>query len=257
VARVLVTGGTGVLGSALVRVLAGQGHDVVGLSRRPPAHPADGVRYVHGDVQTGEGVEEEAARSDAVVHAVSGRHRPIRVEIEGTLTVAAASARAGAHLLYVSIVGIDANPFGYYKAKLQSERVVEASGQRWTILRATQFHDLVDTFLGFPVFPVTRHLRFQPVDVGDVSRRLAQLVAAGPSGRADDFGGPEVAPLRDLAAARRRITGRRARLVPVPVVGETLLEFDEGAHLCPDHRSGTRTWEEWLTATTEGVGQAG
>lgn len=245
-ARVLVTGATGVLGRALVGVLAARGHQVSGLSRRPPAQPHPAVTYVHGDVQTGKGVEDVVAGSDAVIHAVSGRRRPIRVEVEGTLTVVAAAARSDVHFVYVSIVGVDDNPFGYYKAKLQSERVVESSGRRWTIQRATQFHELVDTFLGYPVFPVTRHLCFQPVDVADLSRRLAGVVEAGPSGRVEDYGGPQVLSVRELAAARRRITGRTARLLAVPAVGETLQAFDDGVQLCPDRRSGTRTWEEWL-----------
>lgn len=246
-ARVLVTGATGVLGRALVAVLAVRGHEVTGLSRRPPSQPHPAVTYVHGDVQTGAGVEEVVAAADAVIHAVSGRRRPIRVEIEGTLTVAAAAARSGVHFVYVSIVGVDENPFGYYKAKLQSERVVEASGDRWTIQRATQFHGLIDSLLSLPVFPVTRHLSFQPVDQTDLGRRLTDLVESGPSGRAEDFGGPEVMSVRELAAVRRRITGARARLLPVPVMGEALRAFDDGAQLCPGNRGGTRTWAEWLT----------
>jgi hypothetical protein len=54
-----------------------------------------------------------------------------------------------------------------------------------------------------------------------------------------------VVTLRDLAAARRRISGSATLLVPIPAVG-FLAEFDEGRHLCPDHASGRVTWEEWL-----------
>jgi uncharacterized protein YbjT (DUF2867 family) len=159
--------------------------------------------------------------------------------------VVTAARGAGAHLIYVSIVGVDKMRFGYYRAKDDAEKLVESGGGRWTIQRATQFHDLVDRFLGWRVFPVTTHLSFQPVDTGDVSDRLADLVEVGPSGRAEDFGGPAVVPLRALAAARRRITGSGTVLVPVPAVG-LLQDFDRGRHLCPDHAHGRVTWEEWL-----------
>jgi hypothetical protein len=95
------------------------------------------------------------------------------------------------HVIYVSIVGVDRHPFAYYRTKLEAERMLEQSGRHWTIQRATQFHDLVDRFLTLPVSAKTSHLRFQPVATDDVSARLAELVAAGPSGRAPDFGEPD------------------------------------------------------------------
>jgi uncharacterized protein YbjT (DUF2867 family) len=198
---------------------------------------------VSGDVRTGEGLDRAVAGTDVVIHAATSGKRG--VEVEGTAKVVTAARGAGAHLIYVSIVGVDKMRFGYYRAKDDAEKLVESGGGRWTIQRATQFHDLVDRFLGWRVFPVTTHLSFQPVDTGDVSDRLADLVEVGPSGRAEDFGGPAVVPLRALAAARRRITGSGTVLVPVPAVG-LLQDFDRGRHLCPDHAHGRVTWEEWL-----------
>jgi uncharacterized protein YbjT (DUF2867 family) len=92
----------------------------------------------------------------------------------------------------------------------------------------------------------TRHLRFQPVDVGEVADRLVELAAGSPQGLTADFGGPEILGIRELAVARREITGRRTRLVLVPALGATLADYDAGLHLAPDHRMGTRTWREWL-----------
>jgi len=169
------------------------------------------------------------------------------VELEGTTNVIAAAAEVSAHLIYVSIVGVDAMSFGYYRAKRDAERLVEAGPARWTIQRATQFHDLLDRFLGWRVFPATKHMAFQPVDVGEVSEQLVDLVEAGPGGRAEDFGGPAVVPLRELAAARRQIVGSAALLLPVPAVG-MLAGFDQGHHLTPDHARGELTWERWLRA---------
>jgi len=258
VARVLVTGGTGTLGTRLVPHLLGRGHTVRTLTRhgtltghRPSAGPSDAggpeapLSHWRGDVATGEGLAEAMGTMTTVVHAATSPRMSRTVEVGGTANVVAAATEAGAHLLSISIVGVDAIAFSYYRAKRDAEELVERGGAPWTILRATQFHDLLDRFLGWPLFPVTAHLRFQPVDADEVAARLADLVDAGPSGRAEDFGGPEVLALPALAETRRRIVGSAARLVPVPRVG-LFRHFDEGRHLSPDHACGRVTWEAWL-----------
>ena len=245
-AAVLVTGGTGVLGTYLADRLASRGHEVRALSRRAPQSMHPKVSYLRGNVLTGDGLDDAVTGVDTVIHAATSfRRRARETELRGTENTLAAAKSADAHFIYMSIVGTDRNSLGYYKAKLEAERIVEASGSNWTIQRATQFHELIDTFLGLPVFPVTRNMSFQCVDAGDVSERLVQLVDNGPTGRAEDFGGPEVVPIRELAAARTRIAGRKSRLVPMPVKG-FFEDFDRGAHLCPDQARGTRTWQQWL-----------
>ncbi len=249
-ARVLVTGGTGTLGTQLVPRLVARGHEVRTLSRHGPTDRAGGQRpagvsHVRGDVRTGEGLADAMGGMDVVIHAATSPRLERAVEVGGTANVVTTAAREGAHLVYVSIVGVDAMRFSYYRAKYAAEKLVETGDAPWTIQRATQFHDLLDRFLGWKVFFVTRHLSFQPVDTGDVSERLADIVESGPRGRAEDFGGPAVMALRDMAATRRRITGSATLLVPVPAVG-VFRDYDEGRHLCPDHADGRRTWEEWL-----------
>jgi len=182
---------------------------------------------------------------DTVIHTATSPRLSRAVEIEGTTNVVTAAEKTGAHVIYISIVGVDTMGYSYYRSKWEAEQVVESGPARWTIQRATQFHDLLDRFLGWPVFPVTKRMSFQPVDTGEVADRLVELVDEGPSGRVEDFGGPTVVPLRQLAAARRRVTGAGTHLVPVPRVG-FFGEFDEGRHLCPDHARGSVTWEQWL-----------
>ncbi len=110
---VLITGGTGTLGSKLTPILAARGHEVRVLSRRPG-------RGTHvGDLTTGDGLAAAAAGADLVVHAASDT-RPARLgqadqQQTSTLLADILDCR---HLLYISIVGIDAIPFRYYQAKL-------------------------------------------------------------------------------------------------------------------------------------------
>src|SRR4051794_17722487 len=147
-AVVLVTGGTGTLGRAVVPALLEAGHEVRVLSRRerPPVPP--GAVTLRGDVRTGRGVEAAVTGADVVVHAATNPRRHARsTEVEGTRHVAAAARAAGAHLTYVSIVGVDAHRFAYYRAKHAAEQVLAESGCRWSVLRATQFHSLIDAML--------------------------------------------------------------------------------------------------------------
>lgn len=252
-ARVLVTGPAGMLGSCVVPRLVTRGHQVRVLIHNTQLHSTQpdslsSVEMVRGDVRTGAGVAEAVTGVDAVIHAATSPLRKAQVtEVEGVRQVLGAAASAGAHLIYPSIVGVDRLTASYYRAKWEAEQIVE-SGSRWTIQRATQFHPLIDRMLSYRVFPVTAHLAFQPVDAGEYADRLVDLVEAGPAGRAEDFGGPQVVSVRALAAARRAVTGRRVALVPVPAVGP-LRPMDAGRHLCPDHARGTLTWEEWLVST--------
>jgi uncharacterized protein YbjT (DUF2867 family) len=201
-----------------------------------------------GDIRTGTGLAAALDGVDTVIQSVAAARSQKATELDGMRALVA--ARGDRHVIDVSIVGVDRHPFAYYRAKLEAERLLEQAGGNWTIQRATQFHDLVDRFLALPFSAKTPHLRFQPVAPDDVSARLAELVAAGPSGHAPDFGGPEILPIDELNRIRARVTGKRARLLPLPVVG-FLKAFDQGAHLAPDHVSGTQTWEAWLTARSD------
>ena len=247
-ASVLVTGGTGTLGRTLVPQLMAAGHGVRVLSRRKAPRLPAGVAARRGDVRDAPAVAAAAEDVDVVIHAASNpRHHARETEELGARHVAAAARAGGAHLVYVSIVGVDRHRFPYYRAKLAAEHIVAESGADWSTLRATQFHELIEMTLAARLFIRTRHLSFQPVDVGDVARRLVEITGGPPIGLAPDFGGPQVLSIRELADTRRAATGRRTRLVPVPAVG-FLADFDAGLHLTPDHRDGTRTWREWLEA---------
>lgn len=256
---VLVTGGTGELGSLVVQRLLADGDEVRVLSRRaaPRASGEMGVRQVVGDLTTGSGLAEAVDGVDAVVHCASDPRRPTAVDVEGTRRlVEAAAANGRPHLVYVSIVGVDRIPLGYYRAKLAAERLVEGSGLPFSIQRATQFPSLIRSLLGaqsrLPVLLCLRGFRFQPVAADEVADRLVRHVRTGPSGRASDMGGPQVVALEDLARTWLTATGRRRIVLRVPVPGKVGRAFRAGANLCPDEAVGVRTWAQSLAARRAG-----
>jgi uncharacterized protein YbjT (DUF2867 family) len=247
--KVLVTGATGTLGRALLGQLADAG--VRALSRRP--RPETGTwpgDWAVGDLTTGAGLAEAVRDVATIVHCATDVYR-FRNDLTAIDRLVESAGIAGSpHLVYVSIVGVDRVPFRYYRIKREVERRVEASGLPWTIQRATQFHDLVRAVLRVvsapPIMLVPAGVSVQPVDVGDLARRLASLVDSGPAGRVPDFGGPEVRTFTDLAAAYLRSTGRRRRIAPVRLAGRVYAGYRAGGHLTPGHADGRRTFEEYL-----------
>ncbi|WP_282698251.1 NAD(P)H-binding protein [Streptomyces sp. CC208A] len=238
---ILVTGATGTLGRPLCARLAADGHEVRELSRRSRTYPVD--------LRRGTGLDEALAGVHTVVHCATA---PRGGDEEAARNLIAAARRAGVrHLVYVSIVGVDRVPLGYYRTKLAVERLVEGSGLGWTVLRATQFHDLVVQVLAAAakvpwVMPVPAGVSDQPVDVGEVADRLAVLAAGPPAGRAPDMGGPEIRTFTELARAYLAASGRRRKVLAVPLAGRVYRAFRAGGHLTPTHATGARTFAQYL-----------
>jgi len=154
------------------------------------------------------------------------------------------------HLVYVSIVGVDRVPFAFYRRRLADEHLIAASGLPWTVLRATQFHDLIAVLLRFlakpPVMALPAGWSFQPVDVRDVADRLTDLALSEPAGRAPDFAGPQVRTVGDLARTYLSMVDKRRPVVPVRLPGALFRAFRSGANLAPQNASGRITFEEYL-----------
>lgn len=237
---VLVTGGTGTVGRIVVDSLTAAGKEVRVLSRGRRPRQSTEVRHVVGDVQTGVGLDAALDGVDTIVHCVYPSEHLV-----------AAAKRAGApHLVYVSIVGIDRIPFALYRMMLANERLIAESGLPWTVLRATQFHDLIAFLLRMvakaPVMALPSGLRFQPVDVRDVGERLARLALGEPMGRAPDFGGPQARALDDLARSYLAIVDKRRPIAPIRLPGKVFDGIRAGGLLAPEHAAGKITFEQYL-----------
>lgn len=249
--NVLVTGGTGTLGRHVVVKLRESGHRARILSRNPHGH----VDAVQGDLATGDGLDKAVAGMDSIIHAASASREMSRgraVDFRGTRRLLSAAQKAGVrHVVYVSIVGIEGVAYPYYRTKLAAEAVVREGAVPWTILRATQFHALLDIFLrmfsrlpGLTAIPFG--WQFQPIDASEVAQRLVEVVRQDPAGLLSDFGGPEILDGRGIARSWLAASRSRRRLVNMPLPFKYSRQFAEGRLLAPEHRDGTITFEQYL-----------
>jgi uncharacterized protein YbjT (DUF2867 family) len=155
----------------------------------------------------------------------------------------------------VSIVGCDRLPIGYYGVKTKQEDVVVGGPLPWTIVRATQFHELVAGFFRtaarYGVVPAFRGV-LQPIAATDAARAVADVAVGEPRRGRVEVAGPAVVPIGDLAATWRRAAGRRALLVPLPVPGRVGRALRDGwlTAARPDAR-GTITFATWAESRSE------
>jgi uncharacterized protein YbjT (DUF2867 family) len=250
--QILVTGGTGTLGSLVVARLRETDHGVRVLSRSSHA----GDDFVTGDLDTGDGVDDAVRGIDVVVHCAGAAKGD---DVKARHLVRAATEAGVRHVVNISVVGADRVPqasavdramFGYFGSKLAAEQEVSDSGLPWTTLRATQFHTLMFTTVAgmskLPVIPVPSGFRFQPVDAGEVADRLVELALSTPAGLVPDIAGPRVYAMADLVRSYLQASGRRRPIVPVRLPGRAAKAFRAGANLAPDRAVGRRTWEDFL-----------
>jgi uncharacterized protein YbjT (DUF2867 family) len=249
--HVLVTGGAGGLGLELLPRLIQAGHSVRGTSRRAAPGVA-GVEWARSDLATGDGLAEAVNGIETVIHAASSFARDTwNIDVEGTSRLLAACQAEGVrHIIYVSILGIDRIPTGYYKAKLAAEERVAAGGVPWTIQRAPQFYSLVDQVLKglarYPLVFVPMGYQGQPVDTGEAADVFVDLVRRGPAGRAPDFGGPKVRRLGEMAREWAAARGLHKPLINLPTFGAAAAGFKAGYNTAPGNRVGVLAWEDWL-----------
>ncbi|MER8186683.1 SDR family oxidoreductase [Kitasatospora sp. NPDC094015] len=254
---ILVTGGTGTLGRLVVPRLLAAGRPVRVLSRRggdhaeaaPGAGTAATVEYVAGDLLADQGIDAALAGVQTVLHLAGGP----KGDDEATRHLVRAAVGTGQvrHLVYVSVIGADKVPLGWFRAKRDAERAVAGSGLPWTTLRAAQFHDLaltvVEKMAKLPMIPVPGSLRFQPVDAREVADRLVELALGEPAGLVPDLAGPTVYGLDELSRGYLRARGRRRPMLPVRMPGAAGRAYRSGDNLSLAGATvGRRSWEEFL-----------
>lgn len=244
---ILVTGGTGTLGGHVVPLLRAGGHDVRILSRHH-REPADGIEHYAADLLAGEGIEPAVAGVETVLHLAGGT----KGDDKATQNLVWAAAKAGVqHIVYISVVGANTMPLGWFTIQLRAEQAVTDSGIPWTMLRAAQFHDLVlnvaEKMARMPVIPIPGGVRLQPVDSREVAARLVELALGRPAGRVTDLVGPTVYDMKDLVGGYLQARGKRRMMLPIRMPGKAGTAYRAGANLSLDGADvGTRTWEQFL-----------
>ena len=249
--RILVAGGTGVLGTRVVGLLRERGDEVSVLTRR------EGVAGgVSGDLATGAGLDAACVDADAVIHLATGSTPGgwREVDVDGTRRLAEAATRQRVgHFLYISILGVDRIPFAYYRAKTEAEQEVLRAGVPWTVLRLGQFHELLDSLLrvvaAMPVAVVPRGLSVQPLAAADAARVVVNTLDGGPRGRILGAGGPQILTAKDAAdqwlAARRAAGGRGGAAVELPLPGALMRSLRAGPNLMPTSMQPGIAFGDW------------
>lgn len=251
---ILVTGGRGTLGRLVVRHLTAAGVPVRLLSRRPRtvgAPPA--VTWIRGDQTDPDGMRAALEGVGAVVHCASNLVRSKEDLVGARVLLDTATATGRPHIVYISIVGVDRIPFGYYRIKRQVESMLQESGLPVTIQRATQFHELflyaTRKLSWSPLIPVPGGFRFQPIAAEDVAAKLVALASGEPQGRVPDIGGPEVHRGEELVEASLHRLGKRRLVVPIPLAGKTASAYRAGYNLTSEQPYGRTTFTEFLRST--------
>lgn len=246
---ILVTGGTGTLGSLVVPLLREAGARVRVLSRHAgPSAGTEEVEYAAVDLLDGEGLDAALEGVEIVLHLAGGLHG----DDIATRNLVAAARRAGSvrHIVLISVIAADAMPIGYFRRKLASEWALSESGIGWTVLRAAQFHSLAlltaRTLARLPVTPAPGGLRWEPVDPRDVAERLAELTLGEPAGLVPDLAGPRTYTLDELCRGYLRTVGKRRPRLPIRVPGKAGRLYRAGANLSRDGHTGKRSWEAYL-----------
>lgn len=243
--RIVVIGGTGLIGSKLVARLRASGHDVVA------AAPNTGV-----DTLTGEGVAEALAGSEVVVdvsNSPSFEETAVREFFTtSTRNLLDASRVAGVgHYIALSVVGtqrLSASP--YFRAKIAQEELIGDGGIPFTIVHATQFFEFVRGIADSATVDGTvrlAHVGIQPMAGDDVAEAVARVAEAAPRHGVVEVAGPERWSLDDLVRTALEFTGDPRIVLPdsqAPYFGAVLA--DDTLLPAPDARLASTRYEAWL-----------
>src|SRR5437016_6078041 len=203
--KIVVIGGTGLIGSKTVAILRQGGHEVVAAS------PKSGINTI-----TGEGLKEAMAGAQVVIDLANSPSFEDKAVLEffetsGRNLLAAESAAGGIrHHVALSIVGDDRSDNGYFRAKVAQEKLIESSGIPYTIIRSTQFLEFLRAIAASGadgnVVRISPGL-FQPIAADDVAAIVADVALAAPRNGIVEIAGPERAPFNEIVARYLKAVG--------------------------------------------------
>lgn len=263
---ILVVGGTGFVGGAVVRELARRGKSVAVLSRNPGRYadrfPGLSVEFRRGDVTEPGSLDAALAGIDTVISSQQFPNSPIenpakgytfeKVDAEGTENLVRAARQAGVSR-FVYLSGVGAAPdagYHWFRAKWRAETAVRDSGMTFTIVRPSWVYGPEDValnrFLGMsrilpfvPLIGSPGKQRLQPVFIDDVARGVAaSLEKPAAENKVFDIGGPEALTMKEIVRTALEVAGRRRLMIAAPKplmkLFAFLLQFAPGRPLTPD-----------------------
>ena len=243
--KIVVIGGTGLIGSKTVAILRQGGHEVVAAS------PNTGVNTI-----TGEGLKEAMAGTQVVVDLANSPSFEDRAVLEffetsGRNLLAAEAAAGVRHHVALSIVGTDRSPdSGYFRAKVAQEKLIEKSSIPYTIIRSTQFLDflgrIADSGTDGGMVRMSPGL-FQPIAADDVAAVVADVALAPPRRGIVEIAGPERAPFSEFVARYLKAVRDPRKVVSDPEALYFGARVEERS-LVPlgEARLGRIGFDEWL-----------
>jgi uncharacterized protein YbjT (DUF2867 family) len=212
--KIVVIGGTGLIGSKTIPILRQHGHDAVGAS------PKSGVNTI-----TGEGLKEAMAGTEVVIDLANSPSFEDKAVLEffetsGRNLLAAEKAAGVKHHVALSIVGTDRTAEnGYFRAKVAQEKLILSSGVPYTIVRATQFMEFIPAIAASSVVGNVIRLSgglFQPIASDDVAANVAEVALAPPKNGIVEIAGPEREPFNEIVARYLKAVGDRREVVRDP-----------------------------------------
>ena len=211
--KIVVIGGTGLIGSKTVAILRQGGHDVLAAS------PNSGVNTI-----TGEGLKEAMAGAQVVIDLANSPSFEDRTVLEffetsGRNLLAAEAAAGVRHHVALSIVAIDRTDNGYFRAKVAQEKLIKTSGIPYTIVRSTQFLEFLRGIADSSADGNRVRLPpvlFRPIAADDVAANVADVALAAPRNGIVEIAGPEQAPFNQIVARYLKAVGDTREVVSDP-----------------------------------------
>jgi uncharacterized protein YbjT (DUF2867 family) len=242
--KIVVIGGTGLIGSKTVAILRKGGHEVVAAS------PNSGVNTI-----TGQGLKEAVAGAQVVIDLANSPSFEDKAVLEffqtsGRNLLAAEAAAGVRHHVALSIVGTDRSDNGYFRAKVAQEKLIETSSTPYTIIRSTQFLDFLGAIAASSADGSIVRLSpglFQPIAADDVAAIVADVALAAPRNGIVEIAGPERAPFNEIVARYLKAVGDPRQVVRDPEARYFGGRVEERS-LVPlgEARLGRIGFDEWL-----------
>ncbi|TCM77071.1 SDR family oxidoreductase [Rhizobium sp. BK068] len=246
--KIVIIGGTGLIGSKTVDRLSKQGHEVIAAS------PNTGVNTI-----TGEGLATALAGTEVVVDLANSPSFEDKAVLEffetsGRNLFAAEKAAGVKHHIALSVVGTERlQESGYFRGKLAQEKLIKASGVPYTIVHSTQFMEFLSGIAQSGTLGDTVHLSpayVQPIASDDVADAMADVTLAAPVNATIEIAGPERFRLNELVARYLQAMGDARKVEPDPEARYFGARLEDGSLVSDNNpRLGRITFEQWFATS--------